>query len=192
MDNKKGNKNLVKIAIVFGIIFCLFSCGKLYNPKERNRFVFNDNINAVADNIIAMNVILIKTQKQNYIYAIDSNQIYINENKQYASKLGLITDSLLFENKALSFINSPDRKRFIGLAKCLNDNYLSRCDIENGHPIYMYRADIFMGDSQTDLFRYVVFANSEKEIDLNRYKILDKHRNLYLLANKDAKIWSSE
>jgi hypothetical protein len=56
----------------------------------------------------------------------------------------------------------------------------------------MYRADIFMGELQTDLFRLVVFANSEQEIDLNRYKILDKRKNLYLLADKDAKIWSSE
>jgi hypothetical protein len=148
--------------------------------------------NEVADRIYAMNEILIKTKRQNYVYAIDSSQLYINENKQYANKLGLITDSLLFENEALSFINKGDRKDFVDIAKYLNENYLSRCDIENGQPTYMYRADIFMGELQTDLFRLVVFANSEQEIDLNRYKILDKRKNLYLLADKDAKIWSSE
>ena len=187
-----GNKNLLRIAFLLGMIFCFFSCGNLDNPKERNKLVFTDSITSVTDSISVLNAILLNTQKENYVYAIDSNYLYINNGEQTARKIGLLSDSLIFESKSLSFITTNDRKHFISLVTYLNRNYLSRCDIENRQPIYMYRDGIYMADRQTDLFRHVVFANSEQEIDLNRYKILDKNRNLYLLADKEAKIWSSE
>jgi len=183
-------KFILRIA-AFTSVLILNSCSDLKNPKERIKLDFNNSINAVAESIKEMNKILIKTKKQNYVYAIDSNQLYINENKQYANKLGLLTDNFLFENKSLSFIDTSDRKHFISLATYLNENYLSRCDIENGQMIYIYRADIYMGELQTDLFRYAVFANSKQEIDLTRYKILDSSGNLYLLADKNAKIWEN-
>lgn len=183
--------NIILRIAAFTTVLVLTSCSDLRNPKERNKLVFYNSINAIADSIKEMNEILIKTEKQNYVYAIDSNKLYINENKQYANKLGLLTDNLLFENKSLSFIDTSDRKQFISLATYLNENYLSRCDIENGQMIYMYRADIYMGELQTDLFRYVIFATSKQEIDSTRYKILDRVGNLYLLAVKNAKIWEN-
>jgi len=185
------SKNIFKIAVLIGIAFCLFSCGNLDNPKERNKIVFRNNADTVADRIEDMNELLIKTGREYYIYAIDSSKLFINDNTQYAIELGLLTDTTLYKNKWLSFIDSSERKHFVFLAKYLNENYLSRCDIQNKQPIYMYRADIYMADRQTDLDRFVVFANSEQEIDLTHYKILDKRKNLYLLASKDAKIWSS-
>jgi hypothetical protein len=184
------NKNIFKIVLLLSATSFLISCGNLENPKERNTLAFTDSIASVADSINVLNSILLNTHKENYIYAIDSNYLYIDNREQTAVKIGALSDSLLFESKSLSFISTSNRKHFISLVAYLNRNYLSRCDIENGQPIYMYRDDIYMADRQTDLFRFVVFANSEQGIDLNRYKILDEHKNLYLLANKEAKIWS--
>jgi len=186
------NKIVLKIAVLFVTLFCLSSCGKLDNPKERNKIVLKDSAYSVADSIKVMNELLFKTGREYYIYALDSNKLFINDNSQYAKELGVLSDTSLFKNKCLAFIDASERKHFVALTKYLNDNYLSRCDIENGLPTYTYRADIYMGEAREDLDRLVVFANSEQEIDLNRYKILDSCKSLYLLANKDAKIWSNE
>jgi hypothetical protein len=185
------NKINLRLAILFAAAFLLFSCKDLKNPKGRNKLVFIDSRNAVVDSINVMNEILLRTNKENYIYAVDSYQLYINDYTQYAQKVGLITDSLLFKSKWLTFIDTLERKRFVNLAMYLNKNYLSRYDIENGQPVYLYRADIYMADRQADIERVVVLVNSEKDINLNRYKILNSFENLFLLANKDAKIWES-
>lgn len=187
------NRNLLRIIFLFGAIFCFFSCDNLDNPKERNKIVFADSITSVADSISVLNAILLKTHKENYIYGIDSNYLYINNSEPTAMKMKYdrLSDNMLFDSKPLSFINTSDRKQFINLVTYMYRNYLSRCDIENGQPIYLYRDDIYQADRQTDLLRFVVVVNSEQEIDLNRYKILDRYKSLYLLADKNAKIWSS-
>lgn len=198
-----GNKNIFKIPLLLSIAICLFSCGNLDNPKERNKIVFTDSITSVADSINAMNKMLFKTGRKFSVYGIDVDMknadrnenvffLYIDDTLNSVHNAGIITDSLLYKSKWLEFIDSSERKRFVNLALYLNKNHLSTCYIENELPSYMYRADIYMADRQTDLVRHIVFANSEQKIDLNRYKILDKHRNLYLLADKEAKIWSSE
>jgi len=197
------NRNILKIAFLFGATVCLFSCGNLDNPKERNKLAFNDSITSVSDSVNAMNKILLKSKNKHITYGIDVDMnnpdrdenvffLYIDDTSNSLQNAGIITDSLLYKSKLLEFIDNTERKRFVNLAFYLNTNYLSSCNIENGKLIFMYRFNIYMADRQTDLFRHVVFANSEQEIDLNRYKILDKHRNLYLLADKEAKIWSSE
>lgn len=198
-----GNKNLFKIAVLISATSFLFSCGNLNNPKERNKLIFNDNISSVTDSVIAMNNILLKSKNGLFTYGIDVDMnnadrndneffLYIDDSSNSVHNAGIITDSLLYKSKWLDFIDSSERKRFVNLALYLNKNYLSSCNFENGQLVYMYRADIYMADRQTDLDRFVVFANSEQNIDLNRYKILDKLRNLYLLADKNAKIWSSD
>jgi hypothetical protein len=198
------NKNLLRIAFLLGMIFCLFSCGNLDNPKERNKLVFEYNIISLTDSINAMNKLLLKSKNGQFTYGIDvdmnngdrnNNEFFLyicDDNEHSVKNAGIITDSSLYKSKLLEFIDSTERKRFVNLALFLNRNHLSGCNIENEKVIYLYRANIYMADRQTDLDRLVVFSNSEQEINLNRYKILDKHRNLYLLADKEAKIWSSE
>ena len=186
------SNNIFKIAVLFVTMLFVVSCSNLDNPKERNKIVFKDSAYAVADSIKVMNELLFKTGRVYYIYAIDNNKLFINDNRQYAKELGTLSDTSLYKNRWLAFIDTSERKHFVALTKYLNDNYLSRCDIENGQPIYMYRADIYMADRQTDLDRFIVFVNSEQEIDLNHYKILDRSRKLYLLADKDAKIWNNK
>jgi len=193
----------IKTTILLVIVICLFSCDTLDNPKVRNKLIFNDRISFVTDSVNAMNKILLKTGRKFSIYGIDVDMnninrdeneffLYVNDVSHSVQKVGELTDSTLYKSKLLEFINSTDRKHFINLALYLNKNHLSTCYIENNQPSYMYRADIYMADRQKDLDRFVVFANSEQEIDLNQYKILDKSKNMYLIANKDAKIWSKE
>jgi hypothetical protein len=197
------NKNSFKIAVLFVTAFCLLSCGNLDNPKVRNKIVFNDNVSSVTDSVKAMAEILFKSKNGISTYGIDVDMnnldrneneffLYIDDDLHSVQNAGMITDSLLYKSKLLEFIDSSERKRFVNLALYLNKNHLSSCNIESGMVFYMYRTDIYMADRQTDLDRFVVFAKFEQEIDLNRYKILDCCKNLYLLANKDAKIWSRE
>lgn len=197
------DRNSFKITVLFVFAFCLFSCGNLENPKERNKLAFNDNICAVADSLNTMNEILFKSRNGMYTYGIDVDMnninrrenelfLYIEDSSHSVHNVGIITDSSLYESKLLNFIDVLDRKRFVNLALYLNNNSLSSCSVENGMFYYMYRFNIYMADRQTDLVRFVVFAKSVEEIDINRYKILDNYKGLYLLANKDAKIWSSE
>jgi hypothetical protein len=48
-----------------------------------------------------------------------------------------------------------------------------------------------MADGHQDMQRFVVFANSQNEIDLHQYKILDSKNHLFLLSDKNAKIWEN-
>jgi len=197
------NRTSFKITVICVIIFFIFSCVKINNPTERNKLVFNDSIRSVKDSLITMNQILLKTGRKSSIYGIDADMnsinhnendlfLYVDDSLHSAQKVGKITDSILYKSKLLRFIEPLNRKRFINLALYLNKNHLSTCYIQNEQPCYMYRSDIYMADRQTDLDRFVVFAKSKYEIDSIRYKILDSSNNLYLLANKDAKIWSGK
>ena len=198
-----GINSICKIVILLWATSFLFSCGNLDNPKVRNKLVFNDSLSSVADSISVMNKIFIKSNKGIFAYGIDvaMNNIdrkddefflYINDTFNSVYNVGNISNTLLYKSTLLDFIEITERKHFVSLALYLYKNKLSGCSIENGKLLYMYRADVFMGESQTDLCRYVVFSDSEQEVDLNRYKILDQHKNLYLLADKGAKIWTNE
>lgn len=197
------NKAIFKTLSLLFFTFIFSSCGNLDNPKERNKIVCTDSISSVKDSLNLMNKILLKTgRKFTTIYGIDVDMdnidrnenefyLYVDDSLHSPRKVGMITDSLLYKSKWLKFIDFSDRKHFINLALYLYRNHLSACYIENELALYTYRGNIYMADKQMDLVRFLVFAKFD-EIDLNAYKILDSSKNLYLLANKEAKIWSSK
>ena len=157
------------------------------NPKERNTISFKNNIDSVLNAMEKMNHILDSSNINEYFfYAIDKDILYIN-----GVKVGFITDTTLYKNEAISFIDTIRRKNFVNLSFFLHQNFLDRCDYEDGNYIYLYRANIDMGDRQKDLDRYVILENDIKDINLNKYKILDKKGSLFLLADKDAEIWGN-
>jgi len=195
--------NKYKLLVTFTMITLLFSCSNLNNPKERNRLVFDCSIDSISNHVKIMNQFLLKTKHKGFTYGIDidmndtkSNEndsfLYISNDEMHTvNNIGIVTDSLIHRNKLLVFIDSSKRKDFVNLVLILNKNHLSSCAIENGNVIYQYRANIYMADRQKDLDRYVILVDSEKYIDSTKYKILDRKRNLFLLAEKDAKIWTS-
>lgn len=195
-------KILLQFLLPVMVILLVASCSGLHNPKERNHLVFKDDIAAVADSVEAMSNLLLKTGKEYRIYTVtagDGNDLdspdrirylYLFNDSIGVQNIGLITDSTLYKNAHLSFIDSASRKRFVNLAYYLSQNELDDCGIYNGLPLFLYRDNIYMADYQTDLRRMVVFTKSENLINLNELKILDKSNNLYLISEKDAKIWS--
>jgi hypothetical protein len=198
-----GSKFLSLTAIIFGTAFCFLSCSDLENPKERNQIVFAHSVSAVEDSVNAMNNILSESNNKIYTYGIDVDMnnidrnekelfLYIDDNTDAIQKVGMITDSLLYKSALLDFIDTSQRKHFVNLAIYLYNEKLSGCSILNNNYYYVYRADIYMADRQTDLDRFVMYAKSVQGIDTPRYKILDNRNNLYLLANKDATIWRSK
>ena len=197
------NKNGYRVLVLLLTANCLCACVNLDNPQERNELVFNDSISSIADSINVMNEILLKYEKGicSYWVSVDMNNLNRNENDFFlyimdrsrsVQKVGIITDTLLYKSQWLQFLDDSDKKRFINLVLYLNKNYLSSGGVDINQVFYGYQDNIYMADRQTDLCRTVVYAKLEQEIDVNYYKILDKCNNLYLLADKDAKIWSSE
>jgi len=185
MDNRK-------IFIYLGLIFILSSCGKLNNPKERNIISFNNNIDSVLNAIGQMNNILDSSSINEYFfYAIDKDILYVKGTNNKSQKVGFLTDTILYKNEAISFVDTIRRKKFINISSFLNQNFLDRCDYEDGNYFYLYRANIYMADKQKDLMRYVIFTKDIKDLNLNKYKVLDNKGNLYLLADKNAEIWEN-
>jgi len=118
-----------------------------------------------------------------------------------------LTDKTLLKNSLLSFIDVTRSNEFVQLIKYLNENYITRCNYEKGHYLYLYRDNIYMADRQRDLQRFIVFAKDKTEIEdllednfVNAahggeynlaYKIIDQKDNLFLLTHKDAEIWEN-
>lgn len=185
MDNRR-------IFIYIAIVFVLTSCGELYNPKERNILSFNSDFDSVFSSIKEMNHILDSSNIDEYFfYAIEKNVLYVKSVNNKLQKIGSVKDTLLYKNELMSFVDTIKRKDFVNLSSFLEQNFLDRCDYENGNYFYLYRANIYMADRQKDLMRYVILANNIKDINLKKYKVLDNKGKLFLLANKDAEIWEN-
>jgi hypothetical protein len=184
------------------------SCGNVENPKERNIISFKNNVDSVGLEIQKLNKILERKGKKHFVYGIDeSNVLFIEDSSNKIKDVGLLTDKNLQKESILSFIVGTQRNEFIQLIRYLKQNYITRCNHEKGHYIYLYRDDIFMADRQKNLQRFIVFAKDKAEIEnlleddfVNAahggkynlaYKILEQNDNLFLLANKDAEIWEN-
>lgn len=185
------NKNIFSIGALFATIVLLYSCGDIKNPAQRNKLIFNDSLYAVADSVNIMNEILFKTGKGKYAFVVDSDYLYVNDALNNISKIGLLSDTLTYKSELLLFIDKTERRRFVNLVQFLNQNYIGWCYLKYDQFVYIYRSDIYMADRQMDLERFIIYATSKQEIDLTRYKILDRSGNLYLLADKNAKIWEN-
>jgi len=185
MDSKK-------IVVYIAMIFILGSCGKLNNPKERNTLSFNSDFDSVLSSIKEMNNILDSSGVNDYFfYAIEKDTLYVKSVNNKSQKIGSVKDTLLYKNESLSFIDTIKRKDFVNHLAFLNQNFLDRCDYENGNYLYLYRANIYMADRQKDLMRYVVLTNDIRDLNLNKYKVLDNKGDLFLLADKEAEIWEN-
>jgi hypothetical protein len=201
MDNKK-------IVIYIAVLVIISSCGNVENPKERNIISFKNNVDSVGLEIQKLNKILERKGKKHFVYGIDeSNVLFIEDSSNKIKDVGLLTDKNLQKESILSFIVGTQRNEFIQLIRYLKQNYITRCNHEKGHYIYLYRDDIFMADRQKNLQRFIVFAKDKAEIEnlleddfVNAahggkynlaYKILEQNDNLFLLANKDAEIWEN-
>jgi hypothetical protein len=200
--------SIIAIIVCF-ILFIIFRITYIevfdlrgYNPKERNVIVFNDNIDSVQNSIKKVNTILSVKDKSNFAYDINKNTLVVSS--ELGRKEFNISDlNVQLHGEDLSlFIASNDRKKFIKEVLFLNNNYLYHCYKRGNNYLFWYR-NIDMGDAQTDMVRFIVFAEDKSEIeDLLEdnfvyggygknfgYKVLDKKGKLYLLANKNAEIW---
>jgi len=182
------NKNILKKAMVFYLFFWLISCTNVINPKERNKLVFIDDLNMVVDSINQMNKLVTKMNQEYFSWTVTpSGEFYIN-----STNVGYITDDSLINKKEYNYLENNEKIIFINLVKFLSKNYITKCDKESGRIMYMYRTNIYMADKQVDLFRYIIVAKNEKDIDTRIYKILDRKENLFLLSDTNAKIWETK
>ena len=202
------SRKIVIYVAYITLILVITSCGKLKNPKERNVITFKNNLDNVAFAIEKMNGILAKTKKNFFIYGVDGKNVLFIENSAHnIEDVGLLTDTTLCKDSLLLFIDTLQRAEFVQLANYLKENFITRCNRENGKYIYLYRDDVYMADRQEDLQRFIVFAKHKAEINdllednfVNAayggkynlaYKIIDQKGNLFLLAHKDAEIWEN-
>lgn len=179
-------------SFIFVYIFYMVLIYKGVNPKERNVLSFKSSVDSVEYEVNEMDLILSETNKKHFIFGIDEENVLFTDDANHNIKdIGVLSDTSLHRNKLLNFIDLDKRKNFVEIAKVLNDNFLTRCNEENGNYIYLYRANIDMGDRQKDLMRYVIFAKDIKDLNLSKYKVLDNKDDLYLLAYKNAEIWEN-
>ena len=96
------------------------------------------------------------------------------------------------------FIGFPNIEinRFLILIKYLDGNYLTQClySKQTGEISFTYRDYNLIRDVNgyaTDLNREVIIAESKEYVEIIRknYQVLDRYKNLYLVASKDAEIW---
>jgi len=48
-----------------------------------------------------------------------------------------------------------------------------------------------MADRQKDLWRFIMLKDDIRNINLDKYKVLDRKGNLFLLADKGAEIYNT-
>lgn len=190
-------------------LLLLSSCMRVINPKERNVISFENDIRNVTTAIQEMNGLLAKYDKVGFSYVISNDTCLFVETSGKFNKVGCFNDtlSLLYESEMLSFLEMKnERKRCIELIKFLNKNHLTSVLKRKNKYLFRYRNNIYMADRQEDLNRYIVYAKDELDLkelledDLVKaahggmynlsYKIINKKGHLFLLANKDAKIWT--
>lgn len=180
------------LLFIFMYFFYMLFIFRGNNPKERNTLSFNSDFDSVLSSIKEMNNILDSSSINEYFfYAIEKDILYVKSVNNKSQKIGSVKDTLLYKNESISFIDTIKRKDFVNLSAFLTQNFLDRCDYENGNYLYLYRANIDMGDMQKDLMRYVVLANDIRDLNLKKYKVLDNKGDLFLLADKDAEIWEN-
>lgn len=195
-----GNK-LLFIGIVL-----LNSCMRVINPKERNVIIFEGKIDSVACAIQEINNYLITYDNINLSYGISQEGYLYVDTSNTIKKVGNINDTTLYNSDLLLFFDEKEKsKEFINLAFFLYKNHLSNVIKRKDKYLYYYRNNVYMADKQEDMLRYIVYANNKSAInDLLEdkfvktiyggisnlgYKIIHQRGNLFLLANKDAKIW---
>ncbi len=183
-------RRIQKIIILVWILG-LYSCTSINNPKDRNTLVFNDNIDSVIQSIEKLNKIITASGRKFYVYAVEDNHLYVEDGirSSVARNLGNLNDSLVFSNISLHFIRDEDSRDFVRLVAYLYKNHIDRCDVVNNRCIYSYRSELYMADRQKDLMRYIVLSDTINGFDSNRFKVLERHNNLSLLADKDARIY---
>lgn len=205
----------ILIAFLFLYVFYMLFIFKGYNPQERNKLVFEDDIQSVEDSITVFNNLV----KDYYYfwYAVDRDDfkewkyenliLFLETKENESNKIGYLKDSLLYKKiDTLRYkLNNPER--FVSIILSFYKNHLYSV-IKNGDLLlFLYREDIDMGDRQEDLERYVVFVKDKSDLEyllkdnfVNAasggsynlaYKIIDHKANLYLLAHKNAKIWEN-
>ncbi|MDA3843041.1 MAG: hypothetical protein PF588_01570, partial [Candidatus Kapabacteria bacterium] len=116
--------------------------------------------------------------------------LYFDDSKYKIHKVGYTYDKQLDTNKLWSFVSKSNRKMLVEQILYLYDNKVEGLKVINAVYIYRYRSHIYMADRQKNLQRYLILTNNPKEIDTHRFKIIDNYKNLYLLANKGARIWT--
>jgi hypothetical protein len=171
-----------------------------YNPKERNKIVFKENVIEVQDSLLAFESILNKMPVYKddlvQIRVFDKNVLYVNFKRisNIDSLLAIIKNNKDYSIKELEPLSNMEQKRFLHLVIFLKNNYLYDCEYFKVTNFLecLYRESGHLGDYYDDLLRFVSFSNSSKSFDSNIYKILDKKENLILYAEKEAKIWEGE
>jgi hypothetical protein len=188
-----------RIFIYIAMVFIISSCGNFKNPKVRNKLVFKDDIEIVKDSILEFGK-LMKNFDNRYLYIIERGdfedysyknyRLFLDNDNLKSIEIGYLTDTNLYKRiNSVNKINNP--KRFVSLVLFLEKNQLNSARKINGKLFFSYRSHFYMADRQKDLIRYVVLVKDIRDIDLNKYKVLDNKGSLFLLADKDAEIWEN-
>lgn len=181
--------------ISFSSIFFLISCVR-ENPQDRNYLSFpNGNTDEIIDSLYSF---------QNFVKSMDLpydkklRTIWFNYNNNNLEISGEVIGNINFHNlrESNSFkkLSNNDIHEFIKLFRFLFYNNIipGTYRFASDRMYFEYKKYYFMYNTYNyddDLDRFLKLANSENELDLAHFKILDSYKDIYLTTFKDSKIW---
>ena len=163
------------LSILF--VFISISCS---NPIEKNTIVFNDDLKEVENRLNETSVFLheLSQGELNKNYYFRKDILFINNNR-----IGNI-DSISYNKVSVPNLDKINTRKFIENIKFLRKNEISSGYIDQsigGIVLYTYRDN---DDTYNDI-RHIVLIEAANNPNL---KVLDKKRNLLLVAYNDARI----
>jgi hypothetical protein len=164
-----------------------FSCGP--DNSLRNKIVFEDDTQTVADSIAKMDLLLNKlpgNMPMNYFMDNNGN-LYVN-NDEIGELAGAINNPRIRRNSVFNKFNDDEIDQFFNLIDYLLKNHIdgARMNPRASRFMFVYRRSL------ENRYHDIRLVNLKKE-GLNsfyskEYQILDNKGSLVLVAPKDAKI----
>jgi hypothetical protein len=186
-----GKVLVVFIGAIFILGISLFS--KFQIQPLRNKIVFEDKIEAVADSMERMHFLLEKipiTGRVNYFMDREGN-LYIS-NEKIGSLKGAINNPTIREDVAFEKFTNQEINDFFNIMAFLYKNHIDAANLQNqvGEFLFTYRRT---DENTFDDLREIMIVNSYQDTVSSgfkrTYQVLDKKSNLLLVAPKSAKVW---
>jgi len=169
---------------VLVVLLCSISCNQEISP--RNKIVFEDNVDVVADSIKQMDELLYKFPKNEQInYFMDNEgSLYVN-NEKLGSLVGAINNTEIRNHKVFKNFANEEINDFFNLMAFLLYNHIDGAVMELSIQKFVYGYRKTPENRFDDLREIVILdgANNTLSGDFKKiYKVLDEKSNLALIA----------
>lgn len=183
--------------VILFVVFFLVLGNLLFSKYQiqplRNKIIFEDKVEKVADSLERMHSLLEKfpiTRRVNYFMDREGNLFISNEN--IGPLKGAINNPRTRNDIAFEKFTDKEINEFFELMSFLYGNHIDAATLQKPIGKFLFKYRRTEENKYNDL-REVMIIKSPKDTLLKEfkksYKILDKKTNLILVAPKDAEVW---